>query len=66
MSTDRDYFDGCHNRPLFDTVAVAVVLPAVDAPTLADVVRAIDARRVVAQLELPAEFLPVPDGALFG
>ena len=37
--TDRDYFSGCHNVPMFDDVAVEVVRPAVDAPTLADVVR---------------------------
>jgi hypothetical protein len=53
----RDYFDGCHNGPLTATPDL----------TLADAVLAAERRRADdGQLCLPAEFLPIPDGALFG
>lgn len=63
MNADRDYFGGCHNVPMSDTPVAADVgygdepisalfTPAEQA-SLADYVRTIDARRIVAQLELP-------------
>jgi hypothetical protein len=42
--------------------------PVADGPTLADVVREIDARRDQThggQLSLPAELMPIPAGQLF-
>lgn len=73
MNADRDYFNGCHNVPMFDTMDddaldrhIAESAGVGHAVTLADVVRAIDARRIVNQLELPAELLPRADGCLFG
>lgn len=80
MNADRDYFAGCHNVPMFDTdTACAILAVAGDeldqylaaraasrhAASLADRVREIDARRVVDQLELPAELMPRPEGQLF-
>lgn len=74
MNADRDYFGGCHNVPMFatyDDQAAANQAEtgegwrASESPTLADVVRDIDRRRIVDQLELPAELMPKPDGQLF-
>lgn len=74
--SDRDYFGGCHNVPMFSDEIVSVDVGYGDEPiaalftpaeqaSLADYVRTIDARRVVDQLELPAELMPRAEGQLF-
>jgi hypothetical protein len=65
----RDYFDGCDNVPMFELDKVEPMvgpLTATPNATLADAVRAAEARRAGdGQLTLPAEFMPIPAGALF-
>lgn len=67
--SDRDYFDGCDNVPMFELDTFEpIVGPLSPTPnlTLADAVRAAEARRADSgQLTLPAELMPIPAGALF-
>lgn len=65
-----EYFPGCSDVELFDAAPfepIAGPLSPQPNASLADAVRAAEARRVVddGQLSLPAELMPVPAGALF-